>query len=291
MLSAPRTLRFLFVALLAGIAVMAVLTPLQAEADNPPARTSRPPERAAQIDSEAPPHARPAAPTPRTKRPTPRHRQADPAPSTMEPTAPPEGTEPASETAPRPDPDPTLAAGDEGHRVLALQQRLADLGYWLGTPDGTYGTLTTHAVMAFQKAEGLQRDGVAGPATRERLATADRPAAAIDGDGLQIDLERQLLLVVQDGHVVFALHTATGAPATPTPAGTFVISREIDGLRHAPLGTLYRPKYFNKGIAVHGSDSLPAWPASHGCARISNAAMDLLWSSGFAQIGTTVVVH
>ena len=175
--------------------------------------------------------------------------------------------------------------------MRALQQRLADLGYWLGTPDGTYGPLTTHAVMAFQKAEGLQRDGRAGPVTREQLAAADRPVASMDGDGLEIDLQRQLLLVVRDGHVQMALHTVTGAPATPTPAGTFAINRQIDGLRHAPLGTLYRPKYFNRGIAVHGADSLPAWPASHGCARVSNAAMDLLWSSGLAQIGTTVIVR
>jgi hypothetical protein len=51
---------------------------------------------------------------------------------------------------------------------------------------------------------------------------------------------------------------------------------------------LYRPKYFRGGIAVHGSGSIPAYPASHGCARVSNAAMDLLWSSGSAALGTSV---
>jgi lipoprotein-anchoring transpeptidase ErfK/SrfK len=32
-------------------------------------------------------------------------------------------------------------------------------------------------------------------------------------------------------------------------------------------GQLYNPDYFNKGIAVHGYDSVPATAASHGCVR------------------------
>ena len=57
----------------------------------------------------------------------------------------------------------------------ALQQRLVDLGYWMGEPDGNYGQLTRQAVMAFQKVEGLSRDGVAGPITQAQLAVAARP--------------------------------------------------------------------------------------------------------------------
>lgn len=285
MLTAARTLHVLLIALLIGIAAAAVLTPPQAGAEDPPARNPKAVQPSADLDIEALPRVRSARATPQSERPKARQRRTQRVPANAEP------RQSAPAPAPPRRPDPSLTAGDDGPLVQALQQRLADLGYWLGTPDGTYGTLTTHAVMAFQKAEGLQPDGVAGPATRERLATADRPAASIDGDGLQIDLERQLLLVVRNGNVELALHTATGAPTTPTPAGTFVIERQINGLRHAPLGTLYRPKYFNRGIAVHGSDSLPARPASHGCVRVSNAAMDLLWSNGLAQIGTAVIVR
>ena len=46
---------------------------------------------------------------------------------------------------------------------------------------------------------------------------------------------------------------------------------EIDGWRDAPLGMLWRPKYFNGGIAVHGAPSVPPYPASHGCVRMRNA--------------------
>lgn len=198
-----------------------------------------------------------------------------------------EPTSPQSHRAPA-----SLRAGDQGRAVLALQERLAHLGYWPGTADGTFAPLTTHAVLAFQKAQELERDGVVGPATRAALDAAKRRAPrTTQGHVIELDLARQLLLVVDDGQVAVALHTATGALATPTPPGSFVIYREIDGWRHAPLGTLYRPKYFNGGIAIHGSPNLPPHPASHGCARVSNAAMDMLWASGMVEIGVPVVVY
>jgi hypothetical protein len=70
--------------------------------------------------------------------------------------------------------------------------------------------------MAFRKAEGLGRDGVAGPATLAALDAAARPQPRTDlVDGIEIDLGRQLLLVVADGDVRWALSTSTGARSTP----------------------------------------------------------------------------
>ena len=108
--------------------------------------------------------------------------------------------------------------------------------------------------------------------------------------------------MVQGGSVQWAINTSTGngeaytssaggAARAVTPPGSFVVQREIDGLREAPLGTLYRPKYFNGGIAVHGSGSIPAFPASHGCARVTNSAMDMLWAGGAMDIGTPVTLY
>jgi peptidoglycan hydrolase-like protein with peptidoglycan-binding domain len=232
---------------------------------------------------------------------------ADVAATTTTTTAPPTTTTtapPTTTTTAPPDPgaDGTLELGDGGPSVLALQQRLVDLGYWLGSADGNYGQLTRQAVMAFQKAEGLGRDGVAGPATQGRLAGAGRQSSRVGGTGLEIDLERQILMIVEGGEVRWVINTSTGNNETytsstggsaraVTPPGSFSIYREIDGVREAPLGTLYRPKYFNGGIAIHGSGSIPANPASHGCARVTNSAMDMLWASGVAAIGTPVTVY
>jgi peptidoglycan hydrolase-like protein with peptidoglycan-binding domain len=204
-------------------------------------------------------------------------------PTTVPPTTAPPTTAPPAEVGLRP--------GSEGPEVLALQTSLESLGYWLGGTDGRYAHLTQQAVLAFQKANGLGRDGIAGPQTMAALAAATRPAPRAVSDGIEIDLELQVLLVVSGGQVTHVLNTSTGRSGWRTPAGDFTVDRQIDGMRHAPLGDLYRPKYFNGGIAVHGATSIPGQPASHGCARVSIAAMDMLWSSGLAEVGTRVVVY
>lgn len=210
---------------------------------------------------------------------------------------------PTTTTLPPPMADGQLVLGEHGPEVSALQAKLGELGFWLGNADGTFGQLTRQAVMAFQKAQGLGRDGKAGPATLGALAAGARPTPHDPaGSHLEIDLERQILLVVQDGATRWTINTSTGtgeaydAPGggtavATTPRGSFVIQREVDGYRDAPLGRLYRPKYFSGGIAIHGAGQIPSHPASHGCARVTNAAMDLLWSSGVAVRGTPVLVY
>jgi peptidoglycan hydrolase-like protein with peptidoglycan-binding domain len=195
-------------------------------------------------------------------------------------------------TVPTPPPMPTLRLGARGADVLALQVRLVALGFWLGEADGTFSEPTEHAVVAFQKASGLARDGVVGPQTRAALATAQRLAPrSTHGRVIEIDRTRQLLLTVVDGRVEWVFDTSTGRVAGTTPPGRWRIEREIDGYHRSRLGLLYRPKYFHGGVAIHGFSSVPPYPASHGCVRVINAVMDHLWSSGAAEIGTPVWVE
>ena len=148
-----------------------------------------------------------------------------------------------------------LRPGDKGPEVLALQQRLSDLGYWLGTPDGRWGGLTTQAVYALQKTAGIGRDGVVGPAVTKALADGVRPTSRNGGTGIEVDVPRQIILVVRDGAVVRVLNTSTGSNvpyeevyegktyrgSARTPAGSFSVFREVDKLDKGPLGSLYRP--------------------------------------------------
>jgi lipoprotein-anchoring transpeptidase ErfK/SrfK len=76
-----------------------------------------------------------------------------------------------------------------------------------------------------------------------------------------------------------------------TPIGTWEITREIDAPHWSALGLLYRPKYFHGGVAIHGYTSVPPEPASHGCVRVTYAAMDFVWSSGSLPVGTPVWVY
>jgi peptidoglycan hydrolase-like protein with peptidoglycan-binding domain len=207
--------------------------------------------------------------------------------------APAPGATPAPDPQPAPTPGPeTLRLGSTGSAVRALEQRLHSLGYWVDSIDDRFGSGTHHAVVALQKTAGLSRDGIVGPATRAAVDAGTRPSArTTNGHVIEIDLTRQILFVVDSGAVSWIYDTSTGRVAGTTPVGTHAITRQIDGYRYAPLGTLYRPKYFYGGVAIHGYTSVPAVPASHGCVRVTYPAMDHLWATGAAPVGTTVRVY
>lgn len=59
-----------------------------------------------------------------------------------------------------------------GERVRAIQKRLSELGFAVGSLDGVFGPQTAHAVRAFQAAAGLVADGEVGPATSAALGLA-----------------------------------------------------------------------------------------------------------------------
>jgi len=199
-------------------------------------------------------------------------------------------------------PHPTLRVRSDGSQVLALQQRLAALGYWLGGVDGQFGDLTRQAVVAIQKVASLSRDGICGPLTWSRVDAGIRPQArSATGHVVEIRKTTQTLLVVDSGVVKGIYNTCTGSDqryyhdeawhVAVTPSGSFAVFRRENTWHNSPLGSLYRPQYFSGGIAVHGYTSVPSTPASHGCCRVSPRAMDDLCGIGGMQVGTCVLVY
>jgi hypothetical protein len=186
--------------------------------------------------------------------------------------------------------------------VLTLQKRLVSLGYWLGTPDGTFGDSTQQAVYAFQKAAGISRDGIVGPITAAALKKGDLPhPKSTSGYVIEVDLQDDLVMFVNNGKLEYILNTSTGGgykykdgkstAIAITPQGVFHIYREVDGLVTDSLGQLWRPKFFDSGFAIHGDSYVPPYPASHGCVRVSNEAIDWIWADNIAPMGTTVWVY
>ena len=197
---------------------------------------------------------------------------------------------------------PTLRVGSHGTQVLALQRRLSVLGYWLGTADGEFGDLTRQAVVTIQKVAGLSRDGICGPVTWLRVDSGTRPRArSTRGHVVEIRKATQTLVIADAGVVRRIYNTSTGSGQrylqsgtwhiAVTPSGTYRVFRRVNAWDSGPLGSLYRPQYFNGGIAVHGYTSVPSTPASHGCCRVSLKAMDNLWGVGGIQVGTTILVY
>lgn len=70
-------------------------------------------------------------------------------------------------------PEPPLRNGSQGEKVWKLQERLKALGYYQDEVDGQFGPGTREAVIAFQKANGLDADGMAGEETQRVLYSED----------------------------------------------------------------------------------------------------------------------
>jgi lipoprotein-anchoring transpeptidase ErfK/SrfK len=200
----------------------------------------------------------------------------------------------------RPAPPPTLRLGDHGPAVLSLQRRLAALHYQIAKPDGEFGSETHHAVVAFQKVNHLDRDGVAGPKTMKALERPRQPSPrSRSGFHIEADLTLQVVYVVNGPRIEQILDASSASGRTyevdgdvritHTPLGSFHVERKINAWHRSPLGLLYRPAYFVGGYALHGAPSVPPFPASHGCIRITTAAMDRLYDR--LALGTPLQVY
>ena len=203
-----------------------------------------------------------------------------------------------------------IVYGSSRSAVASLQTRLLALGFWNAGADGSYGLSTTQAVMAFQKWKGLPATTAVDTATAIALNTElCRPAAGRSGDLLEVDKGKQIAFVVRGGSVQYVFNVSTGNGKSydeddqknagrrvigiaTTPTGTFRTYREHDTARYeGDLGTLYRPKFVVGGIAVHGAPRVPNYPASHGCVRVANPVMDLIWSRNLLPLRSTVWLH
>jgi hypothetical protein len=196
----------------------------------------------------------------------------------------------------------TLRPGSSGAAVLALQQRLSSLGYWLGTPDGAFGDSTQQAVYALQKAAGITRNGIVGPTTQSALAAGVVPQPrSTSGYVIEVDLNTDLVMFVTNGKINDVFNTSTGGgyrytqdgvtSVANTPVGHFQLYRQVNGLVVDSLGALWRPKFFDAGFAIHGDTFVPPVPVSHGCVRVSNEAIDWIWANNVAPLGTAVWVY
>jgi lipoprotein-anchoring transpeptidase ErfK/SrfK len=183
--------------------------------------------------------------------------------------------------------------------VNRAEQHLSAIGYCAGRSGDKAGARL--AILSFQRVEGRNQTGKLDPSDVQAALLATRPVPRETGySHIEVDLERQVLFVVdRDNGVMRALPISSGSgklytfegktSRAVTPQGRFTVYRKVEGWRKAPLGMIYYPCYFNEGWAIHGSVSVPNYPASHGCVRIPIATAKEL--SDITPVGTVVLIY
>ena len=194
-----------------------------------------------------------------------------------------------------------LSVGSRGPEVLELENRLNAQKYDPGKIDGYFDSSTSHAVMTFQKVHGLPRTGRATDDVLNKIGTVGAPGPLLAAGGatrVEVDLPRQILQLYKNGQLYKVVNVSTGSgkrycvagdcAVAVTPGGSYKIFFRREGWRISRLGKLYRPLYFNGGIAIHGAPSVPPYPASHGCVRIPMYVA--AWFPDLVPNGTPVYV-
>lgn len=184
--------------------------------------------------------------------------------------------------------------------TIEAERLLSHMGYWTGAVDGLIDPATRSALIAFQKWEGRTVTGELTIDELEAIRAAAAPKARELGYAhVEVDLDRQVLLLVNDegGVRVLPVSTGTGKPYVDegqtsvayTPRGRFLVYRKGVGWEKGPLGSVYYPNDISGGIAIHGSRNVPVEPASHGCIRIPMFAAREV--SKLMPVGTIVLVY
>jgi hypothetical protein len=161
---------------------------------------------------------------------------------------------------------PALHQGQCGDVVVGFKKAMRKMGYI--TNDGhCYGGKTGRGVLAYRKVNGMTRSMRAGAGLVKAAFSGKggyevrHPGA---GEHVEAPLSKQVLVFAK-GDKPFAIYPiSSGKSSTPTVTGHFEFIRQEPGYNSHGM---YYSFYFYGGYAVHGYESVPDYPASHGCLR------------------------
>lgn len=155
---------------------------------------------------------------------------------------------------------PTVRQGSKGATVSDLQRRLASAGFNPGPVDGVFGPKTRAAVVSFQKAKGLQQDGIVGPKTWGALKAGGTPPPSKPPTGGKGSAETfvQKALAQAGDRYVFGAETNLD---DPNPS-KFDCSELVQWAAHqagvtVPDGTMNQVPFFKqKGTTISVAEAL-----------------------------------
>lgn len=197
-----------------------------------------------------------------------------------------------SESTTQPPPDPTPTQTPTVAPEMAMETALRALGLPTGEVDGVVDAYTRRAICAFRDLNGLPttRRAASQQLMTQISQTAELPLlpSKLFGVKALVSLTCQTTYVTNNaGYIVRVLPVSTGKDnglhATRTGFKRVyyrVNAWQASTLFPEPDGRpgLYRPIYFDRGIAFHGvRRPIRTSPKSHGCVRTWPKHQDWLW--------------
>jgi hypothetical protein len=161
---------------------------------------------------------------------------------------------------------PALRQGKCGPVVVAFKKAMRKMGY-VANDGRCFGGKTARGVLAYRKVNGMARSMRAGKGLVKSVFAGRggyrvrHPGA---GHHVEVPLSKQVLVFARDGKPYAIYPISSGKSSTPTVTGHFRFIRTEPGYNSHGM---YYSFYFYGGYAVHGYESVPDYPASHGCIR------------------------
>lgn len=172
-----------------------------------------------------------------------------------------------------------LKQGSTGSVVRTVQTRLKSWGYYTGSVDGIYGSLTVAAVKYFQRVNGLQVDGIVGEKTAAAIGISLASASSASGAGGYSSSDAYLL-----ARLVYA--EARGEPYVGQVAVAAVVLNRVrsSSFPNTISGVIYQPWAFsvvndgqinltpNQTAINAANDAMNGWDPTYGCLYYYNPA-------------------
>lgn len=185
-------------------------------------------------------------------------------------------------------------------QLYEMERDFYRLGIPTGKIDGVIDGQTQRALCVWRELTG-QLISRALPTKRDiqEIAKTDQLFATTEMRyGLNVNLQCQSAIWIREQleNPMKIFKVSTGRATFETAIGDYQVGWLIDDWyesRTYPEGWMYRPQFFDRGRALHGSsdDSMvQSYPASHGCVRMMQNDVDYLWDNGFTK-GSIVNIY
>lgn len=161
---------------------------------------------------------------------------------------------------------PALRRGQCGDVVVGFKKAMRKMGY-IANSGRCFGGKTARGVLAYRKVNDMSRSMRAGAGLVKKAFagkggyTVRHPGA---GEHVEAPLSKQVLVFAKGDKPIAIYPISSGKSSTPTVTGHFEFIRTEPGYNSHGM---YYSWYFYGGYAVHGYNSVPDYPASHGCLR------------------------